>query len=176
MERGWGWRVLGGVAVLWLLAGAGVVWVLFGARLGAVSGIAGPTGTFVVSGCFEGLDSEDTHCRGTYVPTSASAPARHVLLRSAADDHQPGTRLDVRLVGGDVFEPSPLTAAEYVVFAGWTAATFGLPGHWMFASARRGRFRDGEGYFFVWLASLVGAVALGLLALPVAWLLVTIRG
>ncbi|MGW2787628.1 hypothetical protein ACWC3X_41640 [Streptomyces populi] len=180
-DRTWSWCVVGGLAVLWLVGGLAVVWLLFGARLAALTGIAGPSGTFVVTGCFEGLEDTDTHCRGRYTPFSApsavgAAAARPMLLRSASDDFRPGTRREVRLVGDVVFEPSPLDAAEYVTFAGWTAVTLGLPGHWLLASSRRGRFLNGENYVFVWLASLFGAIALGILALPVVWLLVTVRG
>ncbi|MFF1516948.1 hypothetical protein [Streptomyces sp. NPDC058305] len=73
------------------------------------------------------------------------------------------------------FEPSPLAAAEYVTFAGWTAVTLGLPGHWLLTSARRGRLLNGENYVFFWLASLLGAIALGILTLPVTWLLATFQ-
>ncbi|MDX3698115.1 hypothetical protein PV726_49940 [Streptomyces europaeiscabiei] len=175
-DRTWSWRAAGGFAVLWLVGGLAVVWLLFGARLAALSGIAGPTGTFVVTGCFEGPEDTSTDCRGTYTPSSASSSAdataaRPMLLRSASSDLRPGTRRDVRLVGDTVFEPSPLAAAEYVTFAGWTAVTLGLPGHWLLTSARRGRLRNREGHVLVWLASLLGAIALGILALPVAWLL-----
>ncbi|MEU6275689.1 hypothetical protein ABZ871_25215 [Streptomyces populi] len=174
-DRTWSWRVVGGLAVLWLVGSLGVV------RLAALAGITGATGTFVVTDCFEGLEDTSTHCRGRYTPFSASSAAgaeaaRPVLLRSASDDFRPGTRREVRLVGDVIFEPSPSDAAEYVTFAGWTAATLGLPGHWLLASSRRGRFSNGETYVAVWLASLFGAIALGIIALPVIWLLVTARG
>ncbi|WP_406372851.1 hypothetical protein OG788_21680 [Streptomyces sp. NBC_00647] len=94
--------------------------------------------------------------------------------RCSSGDLRPGTRRDVRRVGDAVFEPSPLAAAEYVTFAGWTAVTLVLPGHWLLTSARRGRLLNGENYVFVWLASLIGAIALGILTLPVAWLLATL--
>ncbi|MFD9464184.1 hypothetical protein [Streptomyces sp. NPDC060027] len=179
--RTWSWRAVGGLAVLWLAGCVAVVWLLFGARLAALTGIAGPTGTFVIAGCFEGLEDTGTHCRGEYTPSSASADAtaaRPMLLRSASGDLRPGTRTrrDVRLVGDTVFVPSPLAAAEYVTFAGWTAATLGLPGHWLLTSARRSRLLNGENHVFVWLASLIGAIALGVLGLPVAWLLAISRG
>ncbi|MER5379583.1 hypothetical protein ABT040_04780 [Streptomyces sp. NPDC002688] len=177
--RTWFWRAVGGFAVLWLVGCLAVVWLLFGARLAALTGIAGPSGTFVVAGCFEGPEDTDTHCRGTYTPSSASSSAdataaRPMLLRSASGDLRPGTRRDVRRVGDAVFEPSPLGAAEYVTFAGWTAVTLVLPGHWLLTSARRGRLLNGENYVFVWLASLLGAIALGILTLPAAWLLATL--
>ncbi|MEU2628644.1 hypothetical protein [Kitasatospora sp. NPDC007106] len=180
-DRTRSWRLAGGFAVLWLGGCLAVVWLLFGARLAALTGVAGATGTFVVAGCFEELEGNDTHCRGTYTPFAASsstgaAAVPSVLLRSAAGDHRPGTRRDVRLVGRDVFEPSPSTAAHYVTYAGWTAATLGLPGHWLLTSARRGRLRNGENYFFGWLVALLGAVALGILALPVAWILTVSLG
>ncbi|MET9901879.1 hypothetical protein [Streptomyces sp. NPDC006446] len=179
--RTWSWRAVGGLAVLWLVGSLALVWLLFGARLAALTGIAGPTGTFVVAGCYEGPEDTDTQCRGTYMPSSASssagaAAARPILLRSASGDLRPGTRRDVRLVGDAVFEPSPIAASEFVTFAGWTAVTLGLPGHWLLTSARRGRLRNGENYVFVWLASLIGAIALGILTLPVAWLLAISRG
>ncbi|MCU7822049.1 hypothetical protein [Kitasatospora sp. DSM 101779] len=60
--------------------------------------------------------------------------------------------------------------------AGWTAATLGLPGHRPLVSARRGRFRNGENHVFVRLASSFGAIALGILPLPVAWPLAISRG
>jgi hypothetical protein len=179
--RTWLWRTVGALAVLWLLGSLAVIWLLFGARLGALTGIAGPTGTFVVADCYDGVEDTGIHCRGTYTPSSASSSAdataaRPIRLLSASDDFLPGTRRDVRLVGDEVFEPSPLAASEYVTFTAWTAATLGPPGHWLLTSARRGRLRDGEGYVFVWLASLVGAIALGILTLPVTWLLATVRG
>ena len=68
-DRTWSWWVAGGFAVLWLVGGLAVVWLLFGARLAALSGIAGPTGTFVVTGCFEGPEDTSTDCRGTYTPS-----------------------------------------------------------------------------------------------------------
>ncbi|WP_326841548.1 hypothetical protein OHB33_05245 [Streptomyces sp. NBC_01558] len=179
--RTWSWRVLGGLAVLWLVGCLAVLWLLFGARLAALTGIAGPTGTFVVASCFEGLEDTGTQCRGKYTPSSKSSSAdataaRTMLLRSASGDHRSGARRDVRLVGAAVFEPSPLAAAEYVTFAGWTAVTLGLPGHWLLTSARRGRLLNGENYVFFWLASLLGAIALGILTLPVTWLLATFQG
>lgn len=157
-----------------------MVWLLFGARLGALTGVAGPTGTFLVTDCFDGLDTTDIHCRGTYTPSSASSSAgataaRPIHLRSASGDLRSGTRRDVRLVGDAVFEPSPLAAAEHVTLAGWTVVTLGLPGHWLLTSAREGRLRDGDNYVFVWLASLLGAIALGILTLPLTWLLATVR-
>ncbi|MEU1125101.1 hypothetical protein ABZ371_16425 [Streptomyces sp. NPDC005899] len=179
--RNWLWRVAGAFAVLWLAGGLAVVWLLFGARLGALTGIMGPTGTFVVSGCYEGFEGTDTHCRGTYTPSSApssagATAARPMLLRSASGDFRPATRLDVRRVGDAVFEPSPLAAAENVTFATATAASLLLPAHWLLVCARRGRLLSGDGYVFVWLASLLGGVALGVLALPVVWLLAAVRG
>ncbi|MER5473228.1 hypothetical protein ABZX90_35885 [Streptomyces sp. NPDC002935] len=104
-------------------------------------------------------------------PGSTLLPAPHSRARRAIDPQRA-----VRLVGDAVFEPSPLAAAEYVTSAGWTAVTLGLPGHWLLASARRGRLLNGENYVFVWLTSLLGAIALGILTLPVAWLLATSRG
>ncbi|MFF3617064.1 hypothetical protein [Streptomyces sp. NPDC002580] len=179
--RKWTWRVTGGFALLWLMGSLAVVWLLFGARLAALTGVAGPTGTFVVTDCFEGLEETETHCRGKYTPSFASSSAeatvaRPMLLRSASGDFKPGTRRDVRVVGDVVFEPSPSSAAEYVTFAGWTAVTLGLPGHWLLTSARRGRLLGGERYVFVWLVSLFGAIALGILAFPATWLLVAFQG
>ncbi|MGW6868275.1 hypothetical protein [Streptomyces sp. NPDC054901] len=179
--RIWWWRGVGGLAVVWLVGSTAVVWLLFGARLGALTGVAGPTGTFVVTGCYGGLEQTDTRCGGTYTPSSVPSSSggsaeRSTQLHSPADEYLPGTRRNVRLVGGAAFEPSPLSAAEHVTFAIWTAVTLGLPGHWLLTSARRGRLRGGDGYVFVWLASLVGAIALGVLALPVAWILALVRG
>lgn len=179
--RTWRWRVLGGLAVLWLAAGLTAVWLLFGMRLAALTGVPGPTGTFVISGCYEGIDDTDISCRGSYTPSSASstagAPAaRSLVLHSASGELRPGTRRDVRLVGDAVFAPSPLGASEYLTFAGWTAVTLGLPGHWLLTSARRGQLRDGEAYVFVWLFSLMGVIALGILALPVFWFLTIFQG
>ncbi|MFI8423611.1 hypothetical protein [Streptomyces sp. NPDC085479] len=169
--------MFGGFAVLWLAAALTVTWLLFGARLGALSGVMGPTGSFVVTGCFEGLEEGDTHCRGRYTPSGADAATRvGVLLRSAGDEHRPGTRRPVRLVGDDVYEPSPVGTFGYVSMAGWTVSTLGMPGLWMLASARRGRTADGDGYVFAWLAALMGAIALGLAVMPFAWILSLIRG
>ncbi|MFF5897278.1 hypothetical protein ACFY8O_15270 [Streptomyces argenteolus] len=177
----WGWRVAGGLAVLWLAGSLAVVWLLFGARLAGLTGIPGPTGTFVIAGCWEEVEGTGMSCRGGYTPSSASSGAgepesRPVMLHSASGELRPGTRHDVRLVGDTVFAPSPLGAAEHLTFAGWTAATLGLPGHWLLTSARRGRRRDGEAYVFVWLFSLIGAIALGVLALPVFWFLTLFQG
>ncbi|MFF3014952.1 hypothetical protein [Streptomyces sp. NPDC057939] len=179
--RPWLWRGLGGVAVLWLAGSLAVLWLLFGARLGALTGITGPTGTFAVADCHGGLEQTATQCRGTYTPysvpsTRGGPAARAARLHSPADEHRPGTRRHVRLVGGRAFEPSPFAAAENVTFAVWAAATLGLPGHWLLASVRRGRLRDGDGYVFAWFGSFVGGIALGILSLPVAWLLATVRG
>ncbi|MFF8804448.1 hypothetical protein [Streptomyces omiyaensis] len=174
---GWGWRVFGGFAVLWLAAALTVTWLLFGARLGALSGFMPPTGSFAVTGCFEGMEEGDFSCRGRYTPFGAGAVTREdVLLRSADDEHRLGTRTSVRLVGDQVFEPSPIGTFEYVSMAGWTVSTLGMPGLWMLASARRGRTADGDGYVFAWLAALLGAIALGLAVMPLAWVLSLIRG
>lgn len=61
MGRTWSGRVVGGFAVLWLVGCLTVGWLLFGARPAALTGIAGPTGTFVVAGCFEGPEDTDAH-------------------------------------------------------------------------------------------------------------------
>ncbi|WP_328665095.1 hypothetical protein [Streptomyces sp. NBC_00328] len=47
--------------MLWLVGCLTVGWLLFGARPAALTGIAGPTGTFVVAGCFEGPEDTDAH-------------------------------------------------------------------------------------------------------------------
>ncbi|MEU5655330.1 hypothetical protein ABZ802_06925 [Streptomyces sp. NPDC047737] len=179
--RTWWWRVAGGLAVLWLAGGLIVVWLLFGMRFAALTGIPGPTGTFVVSGCYEGFEDTDISCRGTYTPSSASSGSgatatRSLVLHSSSGELRPGTQHDVRRVGDVVFAPSPLGASEYLTFAGWTAVTLGLPGHWLLTSARRGKLRDGEAYVFVWLFSLIGVIALGILALPVFWFLTLFQG
>ncbi|BAJ26550.1 hypothetical protein KSE_07100 [Kitasatospora setae KM-6054] len=177
LGRTWPWRVGGAFAVLWLAAAAVLVWLLFGGQLFALSGVSGPTGSYSVSGCFEAAESTDVSCEGRYTPASpVGAESRPMTLRGAAEQHHPGARRAVREVGGRAYEPSPVTAGEYVAFAGWTASTLGLPALWLLSSARRGRARSGEGYVFAWLGTLFGAGLLGLVLTPLFWLLAVIRG
>ncbi|WP_158715051.1 hypothetical protein [Kitasatospora phosalacinea] len=171
------WRVAGAFAVLWLAGVVVVTWLLFGERLVAMSGLVGPTGSYVTSGCYEEVESTDVSCEGRYTPSlPVGAPSRPMTLRGAAERHRVGTRLEVREVGGRAFEPSPVTAGEYVAFAGWTASSLGLPALWLLACARKGRTRSGDGYVFAWLAVLFGAGVLGVVLVPVFWLLAAIRG
>ncbi|MFE1316207.1 hypothetical protein [Kitasatospora phosalacinea] len=167
----------GAFAVLWLAGTVVVTWLLLGERLVAMSGLVGPTGSYVTSGCYEEVESTDVSCEGRYTPSfPVGAPSRPMTLRGAAERHRVGTRLEVREVGGRAFEPSPVTAGEYVAFTGWTASTLGLPALWLLASARKGRARSGDGYVFAWLGLLVGVSVLGVVLLPVFWLLAVIRG
>ncbi|MFC8722739.1 hypothetical protein, partial [Kitasatospora sp. NPDC057198] len=167
----WPWRVAGGFAVLWLAGAAVVSWLLLGGPAVAMSGLLGPTGSYVATSCFEEVESTAVSCEGRYTPSSPiGAPSRPMTLRSA-DDARVGARVDVREVGGRVYRPSPVSAGEYVAFAGCTAATLGMPALWLLACARRGRARSGDGYVFAWLAALFLMCVLGVVLLPLFWLL-----
>ncbi|WP_033221980.1 hypothetical protein [Kitasatospora phosalacinea] len=171
------WRVAGGFAVLWLAGAAVLTWLLFGGPLLATSGLAGPTGSYVVASCQEEVESTSVSCRGRYTPSSPfGAPSRPMTLRGADGKHRVGTRFAVREVGGRAFEPSPVAAGEYVAFTGWTLSTLALPALWLLACARRGRARSGDGYVFAWLAALFAACVLGVVLLPLFWLTALVRG
>ncbi|MGW4808712.1 hypothetical protein [Kitasatospora sp. NPDC004272] len=171
----WPWRVAGGFAALWLAGTAVATWLLLGGPMVAMSGLLGPTGSYVATHCYEEVESTDVSCEGRYTPSSpVGAPSRPMTLRGAADSRV-GGRLDVREVGGRAYQPSPVTAGEYLAFAGWTAATLGMPALWLLVSARKGSTESGDGYVFAWLASLFLMCVLGVVLFPVFWLLSVIR-
>ncbi|QKW18117.1 hypothetical protein HUT16_02720 [Kitasatospora sp. NA04385] len=173
----WPWRAAGGFAVLWLAAVAVATWLLLGGQALAMSGLLGPTGSYTASHCHEEFESTDVSCEGRYTPSSpVGAPSRPMVLRGAPDAYRVGGRLDVREVGGRAYAPSPVAAGEYLAFSGWMASTLGMPAVWLLACARKGRAASGDGYVFAWLAILFLVCVLGVVVLPLFWLMSVIRG
>ncbi|MFJ1708165.1 hypothetical protein [Kitasatospora sp. NPDC088346] len=166
--------VLAAVACL-VGTGAGG-WLLTGERMGAALGIGPPGGDLVVARCYQVYDTEGyddgRDCRGDFTPAGGSADAvRPMVLRGAAADHRPGTRLAVRLSHGAAYEPSAEPAVKYGIAAGLVLVVGGTLAAWLFACARHGRLQDGEGYVFAALAGLVGVPLLGIAVGVVAGLL-----
>lgn len=161
-------RAAAALAAVACLVGTGSgIWFLAGERMGAALGIGLPGGDLVVSRCYEVYDSEGDDngrdCRGEFTPAGASADAvRPMVLRGAAADHRPGTRLAVRLSHGAAYEPSSEPVVKYGIAAGLILVVGATLTAWLLSCARHGRFQEAEGYVFAALAGLIGVPLLGI--------------
>ncbi|MFD8951253.1 hypothetical protein ACFV0B_20610 [Streptomyces xanthophaeus] len=161
-------RSAAGLGVLVVLGIAGwLVWALPGPQLGAVLGFGPVDGVVVVRECHEATDAEGyatgTDCTGRYTPRRAGEPAREMVLDTAAEDHRPGTAVDVRTARGHAYELSGLAVFNYGTAAGLLLVPFLTLTAWLAACLRRrGGVPPGpDGFLFAGLAGLVLVIVLG---------------
>lgn len=161
-------RGLAGLGVAVVLGVAGwLVWVLPGPQLGAVLGFGPVDGVVAVHECYEATDAEGyatgTDCAGHYTPHRAGEPDREMVLDTAAEDHRPGTVVEVRTARGRAYEFSGLAIFNFGSAAGLLLVPFLTLAAWLAACVRRrdGGAPDVDGYLFAGLAGLVLAIVLG---------------
>ena len=101
-----------------------------------------------------------TDCTGSYTPRGTGGPSRAIVLQSAAEDHRPGTGVEVRTARGRAYELSSVAVQDFGTVAGLLLVPFLTLSAWLFTCARRGRPVNAEGYFFAGLGGLIAVLAL----------------
>ncbi|WP_327682736.1 hypothetical protein [Kitasatospora sp. NBC_00458] len=152
-----------------------VVWLLPGQRMAATLGIGAVDGRVVVDECFRTSDFEGggdgVECDGRFVPAGGSEVGRRVRLREAGGLHPAGSRVEVRLAGGDAFEESIGASVEFAGLAGILLALGGAGVGWCFDTARRGE-AGSDGWMIVFCFGPIAAAVLGVPLVLVLALLV----
>ncbi|RST04898.1 hypothetical protein EF910_15580 [Streptomyces sp. WAC07149] len=159
-----GAAALGSVATL--LLAAWLVWLLPGPQLAAVLGFGPVDGVVTIAECHEAADVEGyaagTQCKGRYTPVRGGAgPQEEILLETAAQEHRPGSEVEVRTARGKAYELSGFAVGNLGVATGLLLVPFLALAAWLAACARRGGAVDGGGFVLAALAAMVAVVVLG---------------
>ncbi|WP_329380969.1 hypothetical protein OG625_16245 [Streptomyces sp. NBC_01351] len=148
-----------------LAVGGWVVWLLPGPQLAAVVGVGPVDGVVRIDECHGASDAEGhsdgTGCTGWYTPRREDRPDREIVLDMAAERYEKGAEVEVRTANGKAYELSGYAVQELGTGAGLVLVPFLTLSAWLLASASRGRFGDGEGFFFAGLGGLILVIALG---------------
>uniref|UniRef100_A0AAU2JRI8 DUF4190 domain-containing protein n=1 Tax=Streptomyces sp. NBC_00049 TaxID=2903617 RepID=A0AAU2JRI8_9ACTN len=145
-----------------------LVWLVAGPPLAAVFGLGPVDGVVTVEECHDGSDWEGnatgTDCPGRYIPRRAGEAERDIVIRSAAEDYEPGARVEVRTARGQAYELSGMAVLDLGSPTGLLLVPFLTLSAWLAACARHGRVEDGEGYVFAALAGMVAVIVLAMAA------------
>lgn len=166
-----GAAALGSAATLVLAAW--LVWLLPGPQLAAVLGFGPVDGVVTIAECHEAADVEGyaagTQCKGRYAPVRGGAGTgavaqEEILLETAAEEHRPGSRVEVRTARGRAYELSGFAVGNLGVATGLLLVPFLALAAWLAACARRGEPVDGGGFVLAALAAMVAVIVLGVAA------------
>ncbi|SEQ97355.1 hypothetical protein [Actinokineospora terrae] len=125
-------RVVRGVAAIGLAVGSVLLFLISWQAALTSAGYRGDPGTYQIERCTtQSTPDGDVHrCTGTFSPADSTAAVGTPSLAPARELHPPGTRLDVRRVGDQVFLPSQTIAAvSFPLLVAVAAFVLGLALH-----------------------------------------------
>jgi hypothetical protein len=151
-------------AVASLAVAGWLVWLLPGPPLSAVLGFGPVDGVVVIAECHDSLDADGnasgTDCTGSYKPRRADEPSRAIMLQSAAEEHRPGTSVEVRTARGRAYELSGSAVQDFGTVTGLLLVPFLTLSAWLLACARHSGLVDAEGFVFAGLGGIIAVLVL----------------
>ncbi|MFD4690665.1 hypothetical protein [Streptomyces sp. NPDC058463] len=167
-------------AVVSLAVAGWLIWLLPGPHLAAVLGIGPVDGVMRISRCYESTDAQGyqdgTDCTGMYTPRAAGEPRREVTLDKAAETHEPGSTVEVRMVRGRAHEPSGYALGTWVTVTGLILGPFLALSLSFRACARDATWSHNGDYVLVFIAAEIAALILGVLVGILAWIAIALFG
>ncbi|MER5279161.1 hypothetical protein ABT025_25920 [Streptomyces sp. NPDC002809] len=154
-------------AVVSLAVAGWLIWLLPAPHLAAVLGFGPVDGVMTITSCYEATDEQGnldgTDCRGMYTPRAAGEPRRRITLDRAAESHEPGSTVEVRLARGRAHELSGYALGTWITVTGVILAPFLALSLSFRACARAGTWSHNGDYVLVFIAVEFAALVLGIL-------------
>ncbi|MFD8687434.1 hypothetical protein [Streptomyces sp. NPDC059651] len=154
-------------AVVSLAVAGWLIWLIPAPHLAAVLGIGPVDGVMTITSCYDATDAQGdqvgTDCRGTYAPRAAGEPRREVTLDKAAESHEPGSTVEVRMARGRAHELSGYALGTWVTVTGLILGPFLALSLSFRACARDATWSHGGDYVLVFIVAEFAALVLGFL-------------